>query len=315
MSTNVTVQSAPTTAPAALPDPWATETVNLASFGLPGSIMLHSEPGKGKTRTGASIIKVPGFRRLAILDIDNGTESLLNDPELARALAEGRIKIIKIDKTQPDAFARFHQLFWHTIQNPGDFDAFMIDTLDVAQECAVAYLKQTVTNDAGTALDTRAAWGKIAEWTTSVLWALQNHPQLTGITLVHTKEDEEKKTGSSSLKPKFAGSAKDTAAGIPSLVAYLTKETGEDGLDHVIADIGGTGNAIAKQRYSSFLPNSIRDFDMPTVYRLIRGEAPADPTAATPEVAQAASSEIPPLPGAEAIGTIIPNPTTAPAAA
>ena len=269
-------------APTALPDPWETETVNLASFGLPGSIMLHSEPGKGKTRAGASIIKVPGFNKVAILDIDNGTESLLNDPELARALAEGRIKIIKIDKTKPDAFARFHNLFWDLIANPRDFDAVIIDTMDVAQECAVNYYTSTTYNDAGSALDTRKAYGLIAKWTSDVLWALQNHAQLTGVTLVHTKTEEEKKTGVSTLKPKFAGSIRDNAAGIPSLVAYLTKETGEDGVDHVIADIGGADGAIAKQRYSSFLPNRVEDFDLPKVYSLIRGETTAPTTATTP---------------------------------
>ncbi|MDF2990251.1 MAG: hypothetical protein K0S37_765 [Microbacterium sp.] len=294
--TDVTTTQNAAPAVAALPDPWETETVAIEDFGLPGSIMIHAEPGQGKTRTGAGIIKVPGFKKLAIIDIDNGSEAILNDPELVQAYRDGRIKIIKIDKTKPDAFARFHTIFWDLVTNPRDFDCVMIDTLDVAQECAVNYYKATTYNDTATALDTRKAYGVIAEWTTNVLWALQNHPQLTGITLVHTMNHEEKKTGTSALKPKFQGSAKDNAAGIPSLVAYLKKERHDDGRVNVTADIGGADGAIAKQRYSSFLPDHINDFSLPLIYRLIRGEEvmtttvqPADPTAELP-------TEIPAIP-------------------
>jgi len=268
-----------------LPAPmWAADVAPIEDFGEPGSILIHAEPGQGKSRAALTIAKVRGFERVAVLDIDNGSEVLLNDPELRRRHAEGLITIIKIDKTDPNAFVKFHNYFWDIIHNGTayGFKAFLVDTADVAQDVAADWYLANTLNDAGTALDTRKAWGQIAKWTSDMLWALQNHPTMLGITVNHTKVDEAeaKKTGTSTLKPKYAGSVKDTAAGIPSIVIYMTKETTEEGETNVIANMGGDDGAISKQRYSSFLPNRLENFSMPLLYGLIRGEITLD-TAAT----------------------------------
>lgn len=280
-----------TAAPAAnvtqLPMPiWAQDVAPIEDFGEPGSIMLHAEPGQGKSLAALTIAKVPGFERGVVLDIDNGTEVLLNDPELVRLHKEGRITIIRIDKTKPDAFAKFHNYFWDLI-NSGPaygFKYLIVDTMDVAQEVGVEWYLANTWNDDGTKLDTRDAWRKVGKWTSDCLWALQNHPDMLGISVVHTKIDEEqkKKTGVSKLKPKFQGASKDNAAGIPSLVAYLTKIENEDGSVNIVADIGGMEDAISKQRYSSFLPNRVENFSMPLIYGLIRGGIV--PAAASPEI-------------------------------
>ncbi|KZE41414.1 AAA family ATPase [Microbacterium sp. T32] len=284
-----------------LPVPiWAADVAATEDFGEPGSILIHAEPGRGKSRAALTIAKVRGFERVAVLDIDNGTEVLLNDPELRQKYAQGLITIIKIDKTKPDAFVKFHNYFWDIINNGKayGFNAFIIDTADVAQEVAAEWYLANTMNDSGTALDSRAAWGKVSEWTSKMLWALQNHPTMLGITVNHTKVDEKeaKKTGVSTLKPKYAGSVKDTAAGIPSIVIYMTKETTEDGRTNIIADMGGDAGAISKQRYSSFLPNRLENFSMPLLYGLIRGEitldaSPAIPTIQTDIAAAAAQTQ------------------------
>lgn len=290
--TDTTAAQAPNVTP--LPQPiWAQDVAPIEDFGEPGSIMIHAEPGQGKSLLALTIAKVPGFERGVLLDIDNGSEVLLNDPALRRAHAEGRITIIKIDKTKPDAFAKFHNYFEDIIAN-GEaygFKYFIVDTMDVAQETGVDWFLANTWNEDGTKLDTRAAWGKVSKWTSDRLWALQNHPTMLGITVVHTKVDEKeaKKTGTSILKPKFQGGVKDNAAGIPSLVIYLTKEEREDGSINIVADMSGANGAngaIGKQRYSSFLPNRIENVDMPLIYGLIRGEI----------VWQPAAPEIPPTP-------------------
>lgn len=270
-----------------LPQPiWAADVAATEDFGEPGSILIHAEPGQGKSRAALTIAKVRGFERVAVLDIDNGTEVLLNDPELRQRYAQGLITIIKIDKTKPDAFLKFHNYFKDIIANGAayGFNAFIVDTADVAQDVAAEWFLANTYNDAGTALDTRKAWGEVAKWTADMLWALQNHPTMLGITVNHTKVDEaeQKKTGTATLKPKYAGSVKDTAAGIPSIVIYMTKETAENGATNIVADMSGEEGAIAKQRYSSFLPNRLENFSMPLLYGLIRGEITLD--AAAPEV-------------------------------
>ncbi|GAB2699330.1 hypothetical protein BKA24_001787 [Microbacterium marinum] len=305
------MSSATPAAPAApvtqLPMPiWAQDIAPIEDFGEPGSIMIHAEPGQGKSRAALTIAKVRGFDRGVVLDIDNGTEVLLNDPVLRAKHKAGLITIIRIDKTQPDAFVKFHNYFNDLMKNGKayGFQYLIVDTLDVAQETAIEWFLANTWNDDHTKLNTQGGWGEVAKWTSNVLWQLQNHPDMLGIGLVHTKVDEKeaKKTGVSTLKPKFQGSMKDNAAGIPSVVVYLRKEELENGEVNIIADLSGTDGAISKQRYSSFLPNRIDNFSMDLLYGLIRGEV-ASPVAAT---------QIPTMPAEQIAAAVQPQAPTDP---
>jgi len=261
----------------ALPVPsFMNDIAPIEGFGDPNSIMIHSEPGKGKTFTLGEAIKIPGLETMIVIDIDNGTNVFLNDPVIMAAVRDGRIKIIKLDKTAPDAFIKFDTYFWEIINANGyGFKVVGLDTADVIQEVAAEWFLANTWNDQGNALDTRKAWGELAKWTSKFLWALHNNPNFLGLTLVHTKTEEEKKTKISTIKPKFQGSVKDSAAGIPDIVIYLTKEENEDGSVNIVADMSGVGDIVSKQRYSAFLPQRMDNFSLPKLYELIRSGAAA----------------------------------------
>lgn len=289
MTTNVTALPAPS---------FLNDIAPVEGFADPNSIMIHSEPGKGKTFSMGEVIKVPGLETMIVLDVDNGTKVFANDPEVMQAVRDGRIKIIKIDKTQPDAFIKADTYFWEIVNANGyGFKVVGLDTADVFQELAVDFFLANTWNENGTALDTRKAYGEIAKWTSKFLWALHNNTNFLGVTLVHTKTEEEKKTKVSTIKPKFAGSVRDSAAGIPDIVIHLTKEENEDGSVNIVADMSGVGDVVSKQRYSAFLPPRMENFSLPKLYELIRAGvnaqnpiAPVTPIAASTQTEPAAAA-------------------------
>ena len=82
-----------------------------AAVGLPKSITVMGEPGTRKTTIAGGILNVPEFagKRMAYLDVDNGTEAWAAWPEIFQHVDEEfapdgqtSVNIIPIDKTSPE---------------------------------------------------------------------------------------------------------------------------------------------------------------------------------------------------------------------
>lgn len=279
--------------------PFAALLAKPEEVGPPKSIILYGEPGTRKTSLIGSMVKVPGMERGLIIDIDNGTETLVNDPIYKAAIADGRISIFPIDFTSPDAYGKLDYIINEVTTTDYGYDFVGLDTLDVGQEAMIAHLMATVLNDKGK-LDPRAAWGEVSKKTSEWMWKFQNTPFFVGVTAMHSKEGAED-SGAYKVKPKLAGSVKDNIAGIPSLVAYLEFLPDENKVDHLVATLGKSSVFSTKNRYS--IEGQITDFDMPALYKLISENqaalgAPAAPPvpaplAAPPQVAPSTRTPIP----------------------
>ena len=260
-----------TTAPAPVrtfpAPPFASEFVDSEAVGDIKSMIIYGEPGTWKTTVGAGICRVPKFAngKGLIIDIDNGTEVLSNEPDIQAKIASGQINIFPIDKTSIDAWGKLEYIINEVVNTDYGYDWVMLDTLDVAQEVVIEHLLATTLNDKGQP-DTRGAWGKVSAVVGKWMWAFQNTSHFVGVTVMHSKDGTDD-GGAFKIKPKLAGSLKDNLAGIPSLVAYVDFREDSEKVTHLVATIGKSSITSTKNRYK--MVDDIWDFDLPKLYATI----------------------------------------------
>lgn len=248
------------------PIPFLTSIADPEEIGDPQSMIIYGEPGTWKSSIAAKITRVPRFanERGLIIDIDNGTEVLSNYPDIKAKIKSGQIQIFKIDKTSPDAYGKLAYIMNEVTTTDYGYGWVILDTLDVAQEVLIKEKLATTFNDKGQ-LDTRGAWGLVSADGSEWMWSFQNTPFFVGITVMHSKEDSE--SGKFKIKPKLAGSLKDSLAGIPSLVAYVDFREDEEKNTHLVATIGKSSITSTKNRY--MMSDDIWDFDLEKLYAMI----------------------------------------------
>lgn len=290
------VDIAPVAAPA-----FATMFSKPEQVGPPKSIMIYGKPGTRKTTIASEIIKLPQFTKVLYIDIDNGSEVFVNDEEVKATVSDEygapgvkTINVIAIDKRDENASAMLDYYlgshdangFWRkgAAFEGGFYDVIILDSLDVAQEVKVRHFLANTYNEKNV-LDSRKAWGEVNKWATDLMWTFQNEKDVLGLVVMHSMTDSED-TGAIAVKPKLQGGAKDTIAGIPSMVVYLEfKEDKPSKTTKLVATVGQSPYIVAKNRYR--LPDEIEDFTLPGLYALIdqkqkAGTAPAAPAPATP---------------------------------
>ncbi len=282
---------APDAAPAAPtfnPPPFAHLFVKPEEVGLPKSVLLYGAPGTWKTSIAGGIAEVERFAnaRILFIDIDQGSTVLVNNPVAKKAIEDGRLDILPIDKLAPNAFSVLGGLLGQVDAN-GNFqqgaafgygyDVVILDSLDVAQDVAADYFLRTTISEKTGKPDTLRAWGIIGKWTNDVAWALQNASAL-GIEVCHSRESAED-SGQLKIRPKLSGSSKDNLASIPDLVVYLDFEdvTNEQGEveTKLVATLGQDHIIQAKNRWG--LPAKIVDFTLPKLYAHLEGTGKAAP--------------------------------------
>jgi hypothetical protein len=253
-------------APAAPAKPaWMQAISKDASFGMPRSILLYGEAGTRKTSLAAALVKRPNKPKVLLIDADNGSESIINDPDILAAKRDGRLDVVSIDPTQADAFQKIDFIVNDVIANDYGYEFTIIDTFGIAQEVAVRHFLANTFNANGK-LDTLAAWGAVGVWTDRIARGLHNAPHTTGIFILHERSDAEE-TGASKTKPKLSGGMRDTIASIPSIVANLSFEKAPDGEStELVARLGESDQVVSKNRYSSMLDPVMRGFDLLDLY-------------------------------------------------
>jgi len=224
---------------------------------LPKSILLYGLPGSWKTSIAASIIKVPKFKRVLFIDVDNGSEVLAQDE------AFEDIDILHVPALEDNAFAKLNAVIDEVCKSDLGYDAVVLDTLDVAQDIAEKHFKAKHEGNK----NTFAIYGELGQWTDEIVRKLHDSNKFTAIITAHAKE-QTSESGAYRIIPRLSGSSKDTIGGIPSIVAYLSfMENPESGKRHNIAVVGESDKTVTKNRYG--LPQSIIDLTLPKLYGMI----------------------------------------------
>lgn len=250
------------------------------------SFILYGKTGTRKTTMIAELVAYGLIPRGLIIDIDNGTETLAADPNIKRAIDEGRLQVLPIDPLDPNAFFQLETVLLEVlgvdrapnpvyaqgelVPNPSKPDLgyglVALDTMNIAQEIAVQYYLRTVLNEKGQ-IDTRKAWGLVNTWTMTVARAFQNTTRFVGALPMHVTTDTEN-TGKITVKPKLSGGAKDNIATIPSLVAHLDFErTGNGDEVALIGYVGESDKYESKNRYR--LEPRIAGFNLVSLWQMI----------------------------------------------
>lgn len=245
------------TVPAPPKPSWASQITTAEESGPPQSIFLYGAPGTRKTSIAASIAKVPGFKKILLIDVDNGTEVLSMDPEFAH------IEIIKINALDPQAKLKLDSIISDVCANDYGYDAVIFDTFDVGQDIAERFFKLQHKDSK----NTFAIYGDLGQWSDDTMRKLHDAPHFVAIVTAHSQE-KANDAGITRITPRLSGSSKDSIGGVPSLVAHLSfMEHPETSERHLVAIIGESDVTITKNRYR--LGQSIVDMDLPKLYELI----------------------------------------------
>ena len=233
-----------------------------ADVGQPRSILLYGPPKRGKSTCAASIVDVPGYERVLVVDVEGGAAAI------SQWYPEVDIQEIR-SAEEFDSFIEFlvdGKIVEPTSGEP--YQCVIIDTLDKAQERKLEWFdKQPEATAKSGEKNTLYKWGAIKAWTTKLADALHMAPFLT-IFVAHVMEHENEKTVA------LGGSSKETFPATPDLVGYFDIERmkNEDTktMESVrTMDFSVTDKRVTGQRYASKLDGKVGDPTMEKIYRKI----------------------------------------------
>jgi hypothetical protein len=244
--------------------------VKASSKALPRSILLYGPPKRGKTTCAASIVDVPGYERVLVIDVEGG----------AAAISQWYPEVDVFEtQTSEDFDGIIEALVNGKIVEPTSgkpYDCVIIDTLDKAQERKLDWFdRQPEATAKSGEKNTLYKWGAIKTWTTKLADALHMAPFLT-IFVAHVTDAQDEKTGRYTQTVALGGSSKDTFPGTPDVVGFydMAKVKGEGGKTENVRTLDFTLNdkRVTGQRYSDKLDGVVSDPTMEKVYRKIAPE-------------------------------------------
>lgn len=232
----------------------------------PRSILLYGPPKRGKSTCAASIVDVPGYERVLVVDVEGGAAAI------SQWYPEADIQEIP----SAEAFDWYiEQLVDGKVVEPTSgepYQCVIIDTLDKAQERKLEWFdKQPESFNKQGEKNTLYKWGAIKAWTTKLADALHMAPFLT-IFVAHVMDDKDEKTGRVTQTVALGGSSKQTFPATPDLVGYFdierVKEDGQTVTKRTL-DFTVTDKRVSGQRYASKLDGKMGDPTMEKIYRTI----------------------------------------------
>lgn len=225
----------------------------------PKSFMLYGPYKVGKTTLAASIIKVPGIKKVLLIDIDLGASALGEDFPDVDVMEFKRGDIKDFEKEWAKLVA----------SNGGGYDAVILDTVTILQSWKEASMPKA---------DGFLKWAEIKAFTLSLMWDLHEMKPI-GIASFHIemanimKGSEEGDDEYTRLVPSLQGKAKISIGAIPDVIGYIdVEETKEGELIHYAQWKPGektmTGNRFKR------IPAKLKtDGGMARVYEFINNTA------------------------------------------
>lgn len=180
--------------------------------------LIYSPPGQGKTFFGATASRIPGVRKMLILDTEGSTTGTLG------SFDDDVIDIISVEKEDEVESFQFLNAILEKLFDKDtvhEYDVVMIDTFDVAQGWAHKYFDANAPTGRSGEKDGFAVWGNVKDWSISVARNMKRIDAF-GVLVVHDTE-EKNKDGALVTRLNLLGKAKDVLPGIPDVVVYLNR--------------------------------------------------------------------------------------------
>lgn len=218
----------------------------------PALALLYGPPGCGKTHTALTASKLPGVNKMLYLDTEGSTIGVANRFDLSK------VDIVRVDEHEnPIAF--LNTIITHIGNGASGYDAYALDTLDVAQDM---YIKQLKAQGA----DSWEMWSEVADWTTKIAITLKRSPGF-GVLVLHDKTDSDP-TGAVSTLLRLSGSSKDVLPGKADMVAYMERKLDkEDKKVHTFAHLEVSDRKVTKNKFD--FPAYVKDISFPGLWKYI----------------------------------------------
>lgn len=235
--------------------------------GEPRSILIFGPPKRGKSTVAASIIEVPGYERVLVVDVEGG----------ASAISQWYPNVdIQVISSAPEFDSFIEYLVGGQILEPTSgkpYDCVIIDTLDKAQERKLDWFDgQPEALTKSGEKNTLYKWGAIKAWTTKLADALHMAPFLT-IFVAHVMDDKDEKSGKVTQTVALGGASKQTFPATPDIVGYfdIARVKGDDGQMQTIRtiDFSVTDKRVTGQRYSDKLDGTVGEPTMVKIYEKV----------------------------------------------
>ena len=236
------------------------EIKKAAATGTPKSILVYGPPKKGKTVFAASIVDVPGFERVLLVDVEGGSSSV----------SAWYPEIDIIETPTAKEFQRvLEALLNGELVEPESglpYQAVIIDSLDKAQERQLEIYSQ----DPKSAKDGFFKWAAIKTWTEKMGDYLHMAKFLT-IFVAH-QDDEKGEDGVVTTTVLLNGKSRFTFPSVPDIIGHFGAiRVDEDGVKSLrrVVDFALSDRLITGQRYADRLNGKVLDPTMEKVFRAI----------------------------------------------
>jgi len=232
-----------------------------AAVGTPKSILIYGPPKKGKTVFATSIIDVPGFERVLLVDVEGGSSSVnawhpnvdVIETPTAREFTRVVEALLNNELVEPESGL--------------PYQVVIIDTLDKAQERQL----EVYAADPKSAKDGFFKWGALKTWTAKMADYLHMAPFLT-IFIAHQDDDKDESSGVVTTTVLLAGKSRFTFPSTPDIIGHFSVVTvEEDGkkAPRRIVDFTVSDKLITGQRYADKINGKFIDPTMEKIFRNI----------------------------------------------
>lgn len=238
-----------------------------ADVGIPRSMLFYGPPKRGKSTCAASIIDVPGYERVLVIDVEGG----------AAAISEWYPEVDVQEVSTAEEFdGLVEALVTGQIVQPSSglpYQCVIIDTLDKAFDRKLEWAdKQPGAVASSGSKDHYFKWNVVKTWMLKLADLVHMAPFLT-IFVAHVMEDKDDK-GKVTQTVALGGASKQTFPATPDVVGYfdIAKVKSADGKTTEMVrtlDFSLNDKRVTGQRYANKLNGSVADPTMEKIYRKI----------------------------------------------
>lgn len=239
--------------------------VKAQTLHTPNSILVYGPPGKGKSVFAGSIVDVPGFERVLVIDTEGSSVALGPwYPEVDVLPA----------RTAADFQKYVEALLNGKLLEPKSglpYQAVVIDTFDRAQERQLEVFgnaKEGITKSGER--DGFYKWNAIKIWTAKVADLLHTAPFLT-IWVMHEDSDKNENTGKVTTTVMLGGKSQQIFPSVPDIVGYFNFVKVDKEMVRAV-DFRANDKLVAKQRFAGKLDGLIAEPSFEKVFRAIEPE-------------------------------------------